>query len=209
MKIPTFNWFDLLVLVVISVGILRGRKRGMSEEVLDLLQWLCIVVGGAYLYKFLSPVIRKTANLDLFTSNVLSYVFVAVAIKLLFTFLKRGVGEKLVQSDTFGRMEYYLGMMAGATRFFAILLFCLNFLHAYYISDAERAATAKMQAENFGSISFPTIGSLQQGVFYESVSCKLIHKHLETVLVEPASTRKGGGDTIGKRRQRDVEEVLK
>ena len=43
----TPNWFDLLLLAMICAGVLRGRKRGMSEELLDFLQWLAIIIGGA------------------------------------------------------------------------------------------------------------------------------------------------------------------
>ena len=40
----SFNWFDLCVLALLIVGIVVGRKRGMSVELLSVLQWLVIVV---------------------------------------------------------------------------------------------------------------------------------------------------------------------
>jgi uncharacterized membrane protein required for colicin V production len=204
----TFNWFDLLVLATLAIGLLRGRKRGMSEELLDVFMWLCIIVLGALLYRPTGRLLAQITNFGPLASNIMGYTLVATVIALIFASVKRAVGEKLVHSDAFGRFEYYLGMMAGALRFFCILLFLMNFLHAKYISDAERAATAKMQADNFGSISFPTIGSLQHTVFYEAASGKFIRKHLHDQLMEPVAGKRGG-DTIGKRRQRDVEEVLK
>ena len=42
-----FNWFDLFVLVMLIVGIFVGRKRGMSLELLAVLQWLVIVFVSA------------------------------------------------------------------------------------------------------------------------------------------------------------------
>lgn len=204
------NWFDLLVVALIAFGIWRGRKRGISEELLDVFMWLCIVVLGALAYAPFGKLIASTTRFPPFFANVLAYAVIAIAIKILFTSIKRAAGEKLVQSDAFGRFEYYLGMMAGVTRLLCILIFALSFLHAKYISDAERAATAKMQADNFGSISFPTFGSLQQTIFYESISGKFIRKNLHAQLVHPASAdRAGGGETIGRRRERAVEEVLK
>jgi uncharacterized membrane protein required for colicin V production len=203
------NWFDLMVLVMVTVGILRGRKRGMSEELLDVLMWLCIVVAGAFLYQPFGSMFTLSAGMPPFFANVTAYILIAITIKFLFASLKRAVGEKLVQSDTFGRMEYYLGMIAGSVRYLCILIFALSFVHAKYISDAERAATAKMQADNFGSISFPTLGSLQQSVFYESISGKFIRKNLRAQLMQPADAAYHGGDTIAKRRQRDVDEVMK
>jgi uncharacterized membrane protein required for colicin V production len=205
----SFNWFDLLVMATLVIGLLRGRKRGMSEELLDVFMWLCIIVVGALAYRPAGRLLAQVTNFGLLASNIIGYALVAAILTLIFTSVKRAVGEKLVHSDAFGRFEYYFGMLAGALRFFCVLLFLINFLHAKYISDAERAATARMQAENFGSISFPTMGSLQHAIFYESVSGKFIRKHLRDQLIEPVAGKGGAGDTIGKRRQRDVEEVLK
>src|ERR1035438_6850503 len=38
-----FNWFDMAVLVVLGFGLFRGRRNGMSKELLPLLQWLVMV----------------------------------------------------------------------------------------------------------------------------------------------------------------------
>lgn len=203
------NWFDLLVMVTAAIGVWRGRKRGISEELLDVFMWLCIVVGGALLYRPLGKFFATEAGFSLLVANILAYGAIAILLKVLFTAIKKAVGEKLVQGDTFGGFEYYLGMLAGALRFTCILFFIINFLYAKYISDAERAATAKMQADNFGSISFPTIGSLQQSVFYESVSGPFMRKHLKAQMLEPVSGSGPAGETIGRKRERAIEEVLK
>ena len=203
------TWFDLLLVGLVIFGIIRGRKRGMSEEMLDVFQWLTIIVVGAMLYQPLGKLLSFGANIGLFYGYVIAYIFLAVVIKLLFTAMKRAVGEKLVHADTFGNFEYYLGMMAGGLRFFCIVLFCISLLHAKYISEAERLATAKMQADNFGSISFPTIGSLQQTVFKTSITGKFIATYLEDQLIEPVGTDTRRADTIGRRRERAVEEVMK
>ena len=203
------TWFDLLVLGLIAFGIFRGRKRGMSEELLDVFQWLCIVVVCALLYSPLGKFMTRYAGFPLLISNIIAYATVAIIIKVGFASVKRAVGEKLVHADTFGRFEYYLGMLAGTIRCLCILIFALSFLHAKYISDAERAATAKMQAENFGSISFPTIGSLQYTIFYESRSGKFIKENLRDQLMRPIASNGRPTDSIARRRERAVEEVMK
>lgn len=202
--------FDLLVLGLIGYGVFRGRKRGMSEELLDVFQWLLIVVLGALLYSPLGKLVSRSAGFSLLLSNIIGYVLIALVIKLIFSMIKRNVGEKLVHADTFGRFEYYLGMIAGTVRCLCILIFALSFLHAKYISDAERAATAKMQQDNFGSISFPTIGSLQQTIFYESYSGKFIKKNLQAQMIKPTGAAgPAPSDTIGRRRERAIEEIVK
>ena len=204
------TWFDLLVLGLVAFGIFRGRKRGMSEELLDVFQWLLIVVLGAILYAPLGRIVGRFSGFSPLLSNIIAYSLVALALKLIFSMVKRSVGEKLVHADTFGRFEYYLGMLAGTVRCLCILIFALSFIHANYISDAERAATAKMQADNFGSISFPTLGSLQQSIFYESYSGQFIKKNLQEQMIKPSQgTAPARGPTIGRRREQDIEAIIK
>ena len=45
------GWVDLLVVVLLVVGVLRGRKRGMSEELLDVIKWSLIVLVAGLLYE--------------------------------------------------------------------------------------------------------------------------------------------------------------
>ena len=44
-------WFDFLVVLVALLGIRAGKKRGFSEELLDVTQWL-VIVGGPGLGAF-------------------------------------------------------------------------------------------------------------------------------------------------------------
>lgn len=211
MKVANFNltWFDLLLVAMIVFGILRGRKRGMSEELLDVLQWLCIVVIGSLIYQPLGKIVGNYTKMGNFYGYVVVYTFTAILIKFAFTSFKRMIGEKLVQSDAFGGFEYYMGMAAGGLRCFCILIFAISFLHAIEISESERAATARMQEENFGSISFPTFGSLQYTVFQVSPTGKFIGKYLHDQLMQPTPARGAPKDTLAKWRQRSVDEVLK
>src|SRR5207247_5452384 len=113
--------------------------------------------------------------------------------------------------DVFGRLEYYLGMLAGAVRYACILLFALSLLNAPYISAAEKKATAKTQKDNFGDISFPTLGSIQDGVFEQSFSGKYIRQYFHEQLMEQqpsAGTDLRKKEGIGRQRERAVDEIL-
>lgn len=206
----TLAWFDFLLVALLAFGIFRGRKRGMSEEMLDLFQWLVIIAVGALIYDPVGRVISRAARIDLFYGYIIAYGFTAVFTKLGFAAVKRMVGEKLVQSDTFGNYEYYLGMVAGALRYFCVVLFCLSFLHAKYVSAAERAASHKMQQENFGFTLLPTMGSMQQSIFHESWTGGWIAKHLDEQLMNPAGRHPAlPRQSIGRLRQRTVEDAMK
>jgi uncharacterized membrane protein required for colicin V production len=204
------NWFDLIVLAVLVAGVVVGRKRGMSAELLVLLQWLAIVFVGAVVY---NPVGRMLADFSGFSpvvTYITAYLLAAALMKGVFFMLKQMAGEKLVSSDVFGSFEYYLGMAAGATRFACILIFALALLHAPSVSDAELSTQIRKQQESLGSIYFPPFGSIQRAVFQGSFTGRLVELYLPSQLisVDPAA----GGvsrDNIGKMREREVNEVLR
>jgi uncharacterized membrane protein required for colicin V production len=201
--------FDGFFIAFLVVGILRGRKRGISEELLDVIQWIGVIIGAALAYPGIGALLINYAKFPPLLGNVMAYIFAAAAIVFLFKNLKRGVGEKLVQGDAFGRFEFYLGMVAGMVRFFCIALFVLAILHAKYSTPEERQRIAKLQQDNFGSISFPTLDELQYSVFYKSASGNLIRTNLSLLLIQPATPGPASGTTLGKRREAAVNEVFK
>lgn len=179
------TWIDICVIVVLLLGFWRGRRRGISVELLEVLQWLAIVVVAALAFKPLALRIGPPLTLSPGYAQVAAYLTVACAIHFFFSWAKSTMGERLANADAFGAWEYRLGFVAGGLRHACILLVFLAVLHARNVDPAERAAFAKMQADNFGSISFPTLGSTYQMVFEESATGRWVQKHLPEQLIHP------------------------
>jgi uncharacterized membrane protein required for colicin V production len=210
LKSLNLSVFDGFFIAFLAVGIVRGRKRGISEELLDLIQWLGVIVGAALAYPGIGGALINYAKFPPLLANVLGYIIAAGTIVFLFKNLKRGVGEKLVQGDVFGRFEFYLGMLAGFIRFFCIALFVLALLHAKYSTPAERERIAKLQRDNFGSISFPTFDEMQYSVFYKSASGNLIRTNLSLLLIQPVAPGPDRSpNSIGRRREAEVNQIFK
>ena len=190
-KFP-LNWFDALLLIILIVGVLRGRKRGMSQELVDLFQWIGIICGGAFFYKPLGDTFALSTSSGRLFSYIFVYILIAVSIKLFFLLIKRSAGGKLVGSDVFGGAEYYLGMIAGLVRFACVLLMVLALLNARYFSSEEIAEDARFQNDVYGSKLFPGLHTVQQQVFENSLSGSFIKKQLEFLLITPTSPVKGG-----------------
>jgi uncharacterized membrane protein required for colicin V production len=205
------NWVDVLTAIVLIVGIIRGRKRGMSEEFLDTMQWLAIVVVGGLFYRHLAANLTQPSLMGAAALNVAAYILIALVIKLVVTFLKRRAGEKVMGSDLFGRFEYYLGMAAGALRYGCIYLFLLNLLHAPYYTKEMLAATEQSQEKNFGDVRFPTLGALQFTVYRESATGWLLENGLEPILIQPASAKPSdlrNENSMAARRENLVNEIM-
>jgi uncharacterized membrane protein required for colicin V production len=190
-KLP-INLFDLVVIVVLAAGIYRGRKHGMSEELIKLLQWLAILFGCAAVYEWGGQMFGQfTGMFGRLSRYLLAYVAGGLLIVLLFALVKRGLGGKLLGSDFFGRAEYYLGMGSGLVRFSCMLLAALALLNARYFSPTEVRAMEKFQDDVYGSNFFPTLHSVQQGVFEKSVTGPWIKQNLGFLLIkstEPQNT---------------------
>ncbi len=180
------NLFDLVVIVVLAAGIFRGRKHGMSEELLNLLKWLAILLGCAAVYEPGAELIRQFTNMfSQLTCYLLAYVGGALLIFLLFVGIKRVFSGKLVGSDIFGRTEYYLSMGSGLVRASCMLLAGLALLNARYFSPTEVRAMEKFQDDVYGSNFFPTLHTVQATVFNQSLTGPWIKDNLGFLLIKP------------------------
>ena len=184
-KMP-INGFDLVLLIVLSLSIVRGRKVGMSGDLMSLLMWLVLLGVCALAYEPVGNLFSSSTGLfSLMFSYVVAYVGLALVVVLLFAAIKRGMGDRLTGSDMFGGAEYYLGMGSGLVRGACILLAGLALLNARYYSAMEVRAMEKFQNDVYGSNFFPTLQSVQAAVFQKSLTGPWIKDHLDFILIKP------------------------
>jgi uncharacterized membrane protein required for colicin V production len=188
-KLP-INRFDCLLFALLVAGIIRGRKQGMSEELLSLLGWISLVGACAMGYEPLGRFYSQTTSLfSLTTCYVMAYITLALGVLAVFFLIKRGLGGKLLGSDVFGQTEYYLGMGSGFIRFACMLLAGLALLNAKYYSPAEIKRMEKYQNDEYGSTYFPTLASVQTSVFDTSLTGPLIKNHLDFLLIKRTESK--------------------
>lgn len=206
MQQSLFSWFDFVTVIMLGAGIWVGRRRGMSAELLDLLVWSGVVGLGALTNPGFGRWLVVNVHFSTGTSYVLAYLLVMSTVLFLGFAVRRWIGAKLVSADTFGRMEYYLGMVAGAVRFLLMLLAVLAVLHGPYISQEELSKKIEAQRRDLGEIYFPPFGQIQRNIFKDSLTGRMVEKHLYAVLVDTKG--KGGAgpsDNIYRSRERDVD----
>ena len=180
-----FNLFDLVFVGVLAAGVIRGRKQGMSEELLSLLKWLGVAFGCALVYQPLGGAFaRSSAVFGLLTCYLMAYIAAALLILAAFALLKRGIGGKLLGSDFFGRAEYYFGMGSGLVRYGCVLVAALALLNARGYSTTEVKAMQDFQNREYGSNYFPTLQTLQSVVFERSLTGPWIQHNLGFLLIK-------------------------
>jgi len=181
-----FNMFDFLLVGVLVAGLLRGRKQGMSEELLSLLKWVVLVCCCAVAYHPLGEIFLGTTTVfSTLSCYLMAYITAALVVLALFALVKRAFGGKLLGSDIFGQAEYYLGMGSGLVRFSCALVVVLALLNARAYDPEEVRAMQAYQNREFGSTYFPTLQSVQAAVFEESLTGPWIRGNLGFLLIEP------------------------
>lgn len=198
MKNLPFNWFDIFLLIWLVLGVFRGRKRGMSEELITFIQWIAIVLAGAFAYRPLGNLLHQHRFCGLLTAYILSYITIGIIVSAIFVGVKRAIGGKLIGSDVFGKSEYYLGMPAGMLRFACMLLAALALLNARFYSRQEILAAQNFQKDVYGSEFFPGLQTIQSIVFEQSLAGPPLKKYLRMLLIVPTAP-----EGVGQFKQKD------
>ncbi len=180
-----FNLFDILLGAALGFGLVQGRKRGMSREWIGSLKWLAILVAGAVIYQPLGQMLAGLGVLSLVSCCLIVYLGIALVIFVLFALVEPHLRKKLEGSDYFGRAEYYLGMASGLVRVSCIVLVTLALLNARSFSPAEVKASEAYQDSAYGTHLFPTLYSVQVGVFEKSMTGPWIKQDLGFLLINP------------------------
>ncbi|MDD5141420.1 MAG: CvpA family protein [Verrucomicrobiales bacterium] len=204
------GWFDFALIALIGLGYFRGRKNGMTKEVLPMFQWLAIVLLGGLAYEMAGQLFIDFARLKITAAYIFGYLALAFLVFLLFIVLKKMLTPRLTGSNCFGSMEYYLGTISGVVRFVCMLFFALALLHAPFYTPAEIAARTTYNARWYGGGMkgysgnyFPTVQGVQESVFNASFTGSLIAKYLGVLLINTESvnpvkpTAKTSGIRIG------------
>ncbi len=196
------NYIDCVLVAWLLAGLLLGRRRGATQEVLPAIQWILIAALAGLFYAPVSGLIfQSTAgSFTHLWANITAYGAIAFVIHLFFVWLKQGLEDKITGSDYFGRSEYYLGMFAGLIRFACIFIVLCAFMHARIVTPAELAETEKMQKKNFEGVRFPTYGSVQHSLLAESFSGRLIQQNLGLLLITTSPSAKPAA-TIAQRHE--------
>ncbi len=195
----TFNWFDVALVLVLAFGFWRGRKRGMTKELLPTLQWLAILLGAGFGHIFLADWFQQQGlvkqvfgnQFNERTAALLSgYLLILFVLVIVFTMLRRKYDPKLEGKGYFGGNEYYWGVVAGLVRYLCLILVALALLNAPYYTAAQIQAQQAYNNRWYGgglngySGDFiPTMYEVQDAIFKHSLIGPFIKSNLSVLLI--------------------------
>lgn len=186
-KLP-INWFDATVVAVLAFGIFRGRKNGMTKEVLPAIEWIVLVIAAGLAYGFLAPYYARNCAMGRLAGAIFAYLSIAVIVYLVFSFIGKALTPRLTGSNIFGGAEYYLGMSAGMIRYACILIFFLALIDARHYSGGEIAAAKAYRERWYGGGIYsgdyvPDLHTVQESIFKKSFTGPYIHDYLGMLLI--------------------------
>jgi uncharacterized membrane protein required for colicin V production len=194
------NWFDAFLLIMLGFGIFRGRKNGMTKELLPLLLWIGIVVASGLGYTLLAGLYHDTCGLSKDWSPFLAYISITFVVFFIYSLMKKPIQPRLTGSNFFGSSEYYLGMISGLIRYACIVIFFMAIINAKYYSPAEIAAKKAYNARWYGGGLYsgdyiPDLHTLQEAVYKKSFTGPYIKQFIGFLLIEtgPDAGGSGGG----------------
>ena len=194
-----FGWFDVALVALLAFGLFRGRRNGMTKEILPMLQWLATFVACGLLYEIVGQMLINLSGWDKLPCYLLGYFIVMFVVYLFFHFAKKLLMEKLTGSNFFGSGEYYLGMVSGMIRYACMVFVALALLNAPYYTSSELAKSKAYNARWFGGglngysgDFFPTLQNVQAEVFTYSLIGPFIKNYLGVFLI---NTAPGSGDS--------------
>lgn len=201
-----FNWFDVALVLVLAFGFWRGRKRGMTKELLPSLQWLAILLGAGFGHIFVADWLTQQGLVKQAFGNTFKertaalmsgYLLIALVIFIVFTALKRKFNPKLEGSSFFGGNEYYWGVFAGLIRYVSMVLVALALLNAPLYSLADIAAAKAYNnrwygggLKDYNGDFIPSVDEVQDSVFKQSLLGPLIKDNLSMLLINTDETAK-------------------
>lgn len=161
----SFNWFDAVFLITIGFGCYDGKKNGLSGEHIPLFKWMLIGLAGGVMGDLFGSLLQMTLSLSSYWSRMIGAALWIGTGWGVFAFLNSKGITQLKDSDWFGKVEYPLGVVAGALRLLCILLTVMSLLNGRIYTTAQIQAQREEQIRELGSAIFPTVGMINGAVF--------------------------------------------
>ena len=198
-----FNWFDVAVVLVLAFGFWRGRKNGMTKEVLPVFYWLVTVIAAGFGCPFLGDLlIQSGITRSVFGGSsinektgayVSAYLLIVAVVRIAYSFVKKYLKPKLEGSNIFGSGEYYLGMISGVIRYACIVILGLALLHAPHFTAAEIQAEKIYNnrwfgggVEGYSGNFIPSLSEAQILVFKDSLLGPFMESSVRVLLISTA-----------------------
>ncbi|MDI9484467.1 MAG: CvpA family protein [Bacillota bacterium] len=143
------KWIDLVILVFLALGLLKGFKRGLVRELFSLLGAILAIIIAYHSYQTVALRLLEHYALSTWQAQALSFVVLLVGISLLGVFFGY-VWSKALSYTPFSVLDHIGGAAFGAAKVGAVVLILLLFLGAANISFIDTLLDESVVVEQIG-----------------------------------------------------------
>lgn len=106
------NWIDLVLIIVLSLAIWSGWKRGFIRGSLDLLTWVGSLVIGFFLYPYTAKGVESITTTGPWLLPV-AFILTCIVVRILFGFIAKRISNRISEKVNQGTINKFLGIIPG------------------------------------------------------------------------------------------------
>ncbi|NLL47266.1 MAG: CvpA family protein [Firmicutes bacterium] len=137
------KWIDLVILVFLALGLLKGLKRGLVRELFSLMGAVLAIVVAYHSYQNLALLLLDKYQLSTWQAQTISFVALLLGISLLGAFFGY-VWSKALSLTPFAVIDHIGGAAFGVAKVGAVVLILLLFLGAAEIAFVDSVLDESM-----------------------------------------------------------------
>lgn len=143
----TFGWLDVVVALILIIFGIRGYRRGLSGEVLQIVGLLASFILAYQFFQVIGTIIVEHSSIPVQIADISGYVIIFISINLLF-FIIRKIVHKLMTFSFVAVLEKGGGIAAGVVRaicMISIIYVLIGMLHIPHLTGyiIERSFTGR------------------------------------------------------------------
>jgi len=127
------KWIDLVVLVFLALGLLKGFKKGLIRELFSLMEAVLAIIIAYHSYQSLALVLLDHYQLSTWQAQTISFVALLLGISLLGAFFGY-VWSKAISFTPFSVIDHLGGAVFGVIKVVAVVLIVLIVSNAVNIA---------------------------------------------------------------------------
>ncbi|MDB6026808.1 MAG: Colicin production protein [Verrucomicrobiales bacterium] len=180
-----FHWFDLVVVLVGGVGAYLGRHGPAAKYIIGFVRWLFVLLICSVLYSLPTVWIAPVFGMRPDILALIIYPLTVPAVYLALGFAWRASYGRTLKMECFGNKEHYVSMFAGMLRSLVILFVVMAWINGRYVTEDDLQKYEVFSQENFGSLRWPVLSTVQRDVFVDAYTGKLARRYVSALLVTP------------------------
>lgn len=121
------KWIDLVILVFLALGLLKGFKRGLVRELFSLMGAVLAIIIAYHSYQNIAVILLEKYQLSTWQAQIISFMALLLGISLLGVFFGY-VWSKVLSYTPFSILDHIGGAAFGVAKIGAVILILLIFL---------------------------------------------------------------------------------